>query len=1030
MKLKLPFLGLLTFLFFIHTLSAQSVRLKKTVLQAFWWDYRHDNFPGSWADYLTKLAPRLKSMGIDAIWIPPSYKNQSPTWVGYGPMDHYDLGDKYQKGSPNVNTALGTKDELLRMIAVMHTNGIEVIQDIVLNHVDGAGSQQGIGGIDNHSLSLQSNNGYKNFRYVSYQTPAIDESQDDYFTRSGRWPKNYTNFYPNAQNVCCNNEINSPYFGPDISYESNGIGQSSVIPTSGFPASLGPGRPYINPTQPSDYMRTEARNWILWFKKQSGVDGFRWDAVKHFPIYVQEDLIYNLKYSLPAWAKGGQTMLNIGEWIGSKGDIDGYVNAVATGCAPTGDTNNGCPAGQGREEHTGTFDFSLRGYGSFGGLYSMIRGGGGFDVSVLPGEQQNKRYFDYGSLDTRVHRSFSFVNSHDTYRPILTANGDFTVTLSNSYSSGWNFGNELGGNGGHLDPREPRMAAAYAVTMALDGNPVIFFEDLFDIWSTGERYTHDPLSAATLPVVNDLDNLIQAHGRLNFKGGDYRVRTAETTPAEPFFPAGKGNKTDHLVFERAGKVIIGVTDVYAAVSDNSMDQEVWVNTDFPIGTVLYDYSGAHGISTTTVTDHLGNPSIHRVLVKTAPAGHSIAGAHGHGYSLWAPAPPGVTVNSVTDLYNYLSTYAPTRNGPTIQEWEMENDLGDSHCASLGQGGRLPASSFGQRVAGKVFAKGGSILQLEITPTDSQQSITAYIANRNGVILKKVAGTGILNTSFNVPADDWYVLKVRNTENTAAGQKCFVKVTYNGVAEISDPVLSDAANTGFIWTGNNGTDDWNDCANWEEGRVPSANDDIHIPEQVDLYPRLPQNFTGQILIEPGSVPLAIAMPKLHAHPREAKIKLEWEHLPALEEGKWILEKSSDGKSFVSVCGSDLVRQDCKGQYEDFDVTAGVIYYYRLKFLGHLEEESFSNIVAVQLSNADEGLNVNIRPNPVTDRLEVIISNECCASMADILDVNGRLVKSVQLNSSDQILDVSHLPKGWYMIKIKGESHSKLLKFIKI
>ncbi|MEI2709990.1 MAG: hypothetical protein V9E96_13420 [Chitinophagaceae bacterium] len=42
-----------------------------------------------------------------------------------------------------------------------------------------------------------------------------------------------------------------------------------------------------------------------------------------------------------------------------------------------------------------------------------------FNMANLPGEQQGFRYFDYpGGL--RVHRSVNFVNSHDTYRPILT----------------------------------------------------------------------------------------------------------------------------------------------------------------------------------------------------------------------------------------------------------------------------------------------------------------------------------------------------------------------------------------------------------------------------------------------------------------------------------------------------------------------------------------------------------------------------------------------------------------------------------
>jgi alpha-amylase len=110
---------------------AAQTTVKKVVLQAFWWDYYNSNYHDDWANYLADLAPRLKAMGIDAIWIPPASKNESPGYVGYAPFDHYDLGDKFQKGA--TQTRLGTKDEYLRMIAILHANGIEVIQDLVLN---------------------------------------------------------------------------------------------------------------------------------------------------------------------------------------------------------------------------------------------------------------------------------------------------------------------------------------------------------------------------------------------------------------------------------------------------------------------------------------------------------------------------------------------------------------------------------------------------------------------------------------------------------------------------------------------------------------------------------------------------------------------------------------------------------------------------------------------------------------------------------------------------------------------------------
>ena len=757
------------FIFVLTFIAFQSFaqqRVKKVVFQAFWWDYWNSNFKYKWADYLTELAPRLKAAGFDAIWIPPSSKSGTPNFVGYSPFDLYDLGDKYQKGgadSLSVRTRLGTKDELLRMIAVMHANGIEVIQDIVLNHVNDAGTNNGTGGRDPQSpFSIANANGYKNFRYVSYGTPLLDESQNDYFTRNGRWPKNYTNFYPNQNNNCTTGDICSPFFGPDISFEGNAIGRSSNIPTTGSARIGTVTRNYVNPTQASNYMRDNARNWIMWLKKQTGVDGWRWDAVKHFPIYVQEDLIYNTKYVLPAFARGGENMLCIGEWIGSKGDLDNYVNAVKSGT----------------EEHTGTFDFSLRGYGPNGGIYGMVAGFGGYNMQNLPGEQQSKRYFDYATQ--RVHRTVPFVNSHDTYRPFLSSTGDFLKPLGDA--TGWNTGQELGGNGQHIDPREPRLFAAYAASFALDGNPCVFFEDLFDIGTTGKRFSHQPTSLTDLPIRADIQNIVQAHQRLSFKDGDYAVPTALTGTQAPFYT--KGSAGDHLVVERTGRAIIGITDKFNSAADNSQDEEVWVNVSNPSwrNIDLIDYSGAHGLTTTRVYDD------GRVLIKTAPVGHTIAGANGHGYSIWAPAPEAFGFTSVNQMYDYLATYNQSRSVQTTQEWEMADDLGDSHAKSLKQGGSLPANSTAQRTVGRIFAVAGTPINTALYPEINGRSQRITIQNGTGAIVSSITGnssnTAPLTLSYTAPSTGWYTIRINNTLSTVSAQKAWVNVTYTAPTTVN------------------------------------------------------------------------------------------------------------------------------------------------------------------------------------------------------------------------------------------------------
>ncbi|HOY96285.1 MAG TPA: alpha-amylase family glycosyl hydrolase [Catalimonadaceae bacterium] len=745
----------------VAPVQAQATKVKKVVFQGFWWDYWNNNFSNGWSNYLTELAPRLKSMGVDAIWIPPSYRNGSTGSVGYGPFDEYDLGDKYQKGS--VRTRMGTKDELLRMVAVMHANGIEVIQDVVLNHTSSAGSNTGAGGQDPEvNYSMRNQGGYKNFRYVSYVSPAIDESQNDYFTRSGRWPKNYPNFYPNLNNNCTTGDICSDWWGPDISYESTAYGQSSNVPTTGTVTVGGFTRSYFNPSQGSNYMRDNGRNWLMRLKKQTGVDGWRWDAVKHFPIYVQEDYTYNTKYVLPAWAQGGEAMFNVGEWIGNKSELDAYVTNVRSGT----------------EEHTGTFDFSLRGYGPNGGVYGMVLGTGAYNLQNMPGEQQDKRYYNYSTQ--RVHRTVPFVNSHDTYRPRLDASGNFLKPLGDA--SGWDTGNEVGGNGQHIDPREPRLYAAYATIFSVDGNPTVFFEDLFDIGTTGKRWSHLPSSTVDLPVREDIANIMRAHGKLQFKNGDYAVATSRGGAQAPYYATGGSG--DHVVFERIGKAIIGVTDAFSSVANNTADQQVWVSVGDASwnGKALIDYSGAHGVTTSTVQ------ADGRVLIKTAPCGHTISGARGHGYSIWAPIPTGVTFSTVNDIYNYLMTYNPGRSTLTTQEWEMANDLGDSHASSLKQGGALPTNSTAQRTVGRIYVNAGSPVSYKLYPEVNGRSQNMALYNTSGTILSQVTGTSSntapLSGTYTPTAAGWLTIKVKNSNATTAGMKVWVNTAYTAPTTVN------------------------------------------------------------------------------------------------------------------------------------------------------------------------------------------------------------------------------------------------------
>ncbi|MFD2787799.1 T9SS type A sorting domain-containing protein [Hymenobacter rubripertinctus] len=594
-------------------------------------------------------------------------------------------------------------------MAVLHANGIEVVQDIVLNQNDGAGSQTGAGGPDPAAWEDGSTSKYKNFRYVSYSKPATAETAANYLARNGRFAKNWQNFNPNPGNNSTSGDWNAVYFGPDVSYYNGSFGQSSNAT--------------FNPTQTADYMRNNVRDWLVWYKKQEGFDGVRMDAVKHFPDFASEDFLYNLQTNA-GWANGGATMYAVGEWVGSSGQMDGWVANV--------------------QNRAGTFDFSLR-----NALYSIVSGGGNYDLGSLPGSQQNTRVVNING--TFVHRTVPFVNNHDTFRPQLSTDGNYT---------GWNTGSELAP---HIEPSDPRISAAYAAALAVDGSPQIFFEDLFNIGSTGKRYSHQPTSTVDLPQRSDIENLIWCHQNLHFKDGAYKVRY---------------QAADHLVIERSTKAIIGINDNFSAWQNNT------VSTDFAPGTVLKDYSGANGTATVTVS---GSKT---VSINTPPCNGTAASGR-RGYSVWAPTGIGANYNRAAMA--------------TTQEWELADDLGDSHASSLKQGGQLPAASVAYRTAGRIYVESGKPITYTLFPTDATRSLAVELVSSTGSILSSKTGTGNLTGTYSPTATGWITLRAKNASTANPAQRAFIKATYTAPAVLTSTALRESTVLATTTAAPTGTD---------------------------------------------------------------------------------------------------------------------------------------------------------------------------------------------------------------------------------
>jgi alpha-amylase len=658
----------------------------KVVLEAFYWDCKNADYQtagdgtGGWYTYLAKLCPRLKNMGVDGIWVPPPCKAAHGTnGMGYDLFDHYDLGQKFQAGdgqTKTTGTRFGDQDALLRLIAVAHANGLEVYPDIVLNHMDG-------GALDPFAAVVPKEHPNDPGEHVVTRNKLFNYACFTHPSRGGRWPKTQLDFHPNPDHAYrYHDDWVTELFGPDICYR--GRCTDHAVDDGG-----------------NSYMRRNAREWFVWLKKLTDADGFRFDAVKHFPPEVVEDLLFN---AMDAGKPDDQQRkyFAVGEYVSSIDDMDRWADGV--------------------RNRAGTFDYAFR-----DALSQLVQRQGLFDMGSLPNFQQRNRL-----------KTVPFVNNHDTWRgvyPRSSGNGkndhekDLQADLKNR--------DELAPT---IDPDDPRAKLAYAAIMAVDGSPQIYYEDLFN--NENEKEVRDRPDPDTQPARDYVTNLIWCHQKLNFKDGAYKVRFQ--------------GSPDLLIIERSGKAVIVLNDDGSHQQPQAGSQTI--DTDFGPNARLHDYSG-------TVQADISTNAQGRLDVPPVPP---------MGYCVWGPV--GVAGGFAGH---------PRR---TTQEFQLDDDLGDSQPESLRYGGKV-SKDF--HTAGAVWAAAGSTIKVQAFADDRRNAVLRVLDpaadgaksdaagqhDQTGVVSRDVA----LTLEFKAPTEGYYQLLAKLADAQDLPARAYIKVEYEAPA---------------------------------------------------------------------------------------------------------------------------------------------------------------------------------------------------------------------------------------------------------
>ena len=279
-----------------------------TIMQYFHWYIDPDLI--LWNDVKNK-AKELADAGITALWLPPAYKGYGGgergglVDVGYGVYDMYDLGEFNQKGT--VRTKYGTRQQYVDAIQALHTAGIQVYADAVLNHRMGGDATEvakatpfaqfdrlnpkgGMREIKTYShFTFPGRQGkYSNFEWHWWHFDAVD--YDDYTKEPGTIYLLEGKVFDDY--VALENGNFSYLMGCDVDFQSKEV-------------------------------RDEMTRWGKWYLDTTDVDGFRLDAIKHISSWFFPEWLDEMERHV------GKDLFVVGEyWFNDVATLHWYVNSV------------------------------------------------------------------------------------------------------------------------------------------------------------------------------------------------------------------------------------------------------------------------------------------------------------------------------------------------------------------------------------------------------------------------------------------------------------------------------------------------------------------------------------------------------------------------------------------------------------------------------------------------------------------------------------------------------------------------------
>lgn len=144
--------------------------------------------------------------------------------------------------------------------------------------------------------------------------------------------------------------------------------------------------------------------------------------------------------------------------------------------------------------------------------------------------------------------------------------------------------------------------------------------------------------------------------------------------------------------------------------------------------------------------------------------------------------------------------------------------------------------------------------------------------------------------------------------------------------------------------------------------------------------------------------------------------------------YILEQSGDGENFEEI--AEIPPSTTSFIIEEFQ--AEEQFFFRIKTSNATGESPYSEVVSYVVADVNElERAVSIFPNPGSDQIIIEVTNSQMISSIRMTDLSGKdlFVKVMENGTAGYSLDTTALNSGIYLVRIEGENHRLIRRWIK-